>query len=146
VSPGATSFYATVAQVIPVLFLALVIEQRVWDPKEHRLFGLFATHRVQYSGGLLVVVSMIDFALGESFALLGISGHDSTVSRVLVWNAVGLAGMLLLLPPFAWATLNLVPSRNTDLVIELWGIRVLAMLAVAVPLVGAVIAVSSPSF
>lgn len=107
-----TSFYTTAAQVIPVLFLALVIEQRVWDPKEHRIFGLFATHKVQYSAGILVIASMIDLALGESFALLGVSGHDSTVTRLLVWNAVGLAGMLLLLPPLAWATLNLIPEPD----------------------------------
>lgn len=140
---GTVGFYATAAQVIPVLFLALVIEQRVWDPKEHRLFGLFATHKVRYSGSLLVIGSLIDLALGESLALLGVSGHDSTVARLLVWNAVGLAGMLLLLPPVAWATVNLIPSRNADLLIELWGIRVLATLAMAVPLVGSAVVLAS---
>jgi len=139
VNSGAGNFYATAAQVIPVLFLALVIEQRVWNPQEHRLFGLFATHEVQYSGGLLVICSMVDLALGEFFALVGASSHDSTVGRLYVWNAIGLAGALLLLPPIAWALLNLIPSRNPDITIELWGIRILALLALAVPLVGSVV-------
>lgn len=132
----AAGLYATAAQVIPVLFLALVIEQRVWEPKESKLLGLFATHEVRYSGGLLVAASMIDFALGESLALLGASGHDSTLARLLVWNAIGLAGLLLLLPPLAWATLDLTGWHKPDIVIQLWGIRILATLALAVPIVG----------
>jgi len=78
-------FYSTAAQVIPVLFLALIVEQRFFEPAKEALDPVLD----------LLVVSM--FILGETLALWALAGGKpgrAVMAGVATPLAIGTFGLV----------------------------------------------------
>jgi len=84
---NAVTFYATAAQVIPVLALALMVERRVFDVRREE--------PVDWT--LFLLAALVILTGGEAVALAGTLGADSTPARLLVAFAImsGLFGLLV---------------------------------------------------
>jgi hypothetical protein len=147
-----TDFYSTAAQVLPVLYLAIVFEQGIWRGtarESSKVFGIetgtlpqgkFAT-----AIGALIVLLIGNLFVGEWFALASIGGEESEVARHFVTSALVLGGIVVVLPPLWIALPALLPAAalrsELDMKLARAVIVVLAVAAAVSSLVGIVLAV-----
>ena len=128
------AFYEAVAQVLPVLLVALVIDLRVLgraptasDPNRDPLFA-----NVSFLNELLVTAIVISFAAGE-FSALRVLYRDTVtgLDKFLVMTALALGGFTLLVRLFAPRTREFVRAVGND---HRWKAWVLIGVQVGVPL------------
>lgn len=101
-SPSGSDFYATAAQILPVLFLASAVEFRMFVVNaEHvqrwavagRTGKNVASHLLGILGYVLTV------AIGEVAALTPLRRNVAASSDVLIIGALGVCGVFLVLAP-----------------------------------------------
>ncbi len=108
------AFYSTAAQVIPILFLAIVFEQRIWHGKEPFMyFGVetgSAGDRLGKPIALLIVLLVGHLFVGEAFALAAISDGGGFASRYIVWGSIAFGGIIVVLPTLMLGLVGLAPA------------------------------------
>jgi hypothetical protein len=127
-SAESAAFYSTAAQVLPVLFLAIVFEQgilrRVEQPDSigtrpvysSFLFGIetgYPRGRLKLAFATLVVLFPIDLFVGEWLAVAATAGNRSDVSSYFVTGTLLIAGVVVILPVVWMAVPMLVPPTAT---------------------------------
>ncbi len=109
-SEGDREFYRAVAQVIPVLVLALIVERRLWDDANpSQMFGVDlglkedgdAPLRLAAVGLVLLVLGGL-FA-GEASALVALDGGPSSATKYFCFHALVLGAGALLWPIVGFA-------------------------------------------
>lgn len=146
----ASDFYATSAQVIPILYLAIVFEQRIWDNKEPATyFGIGTrqrTGRVPTAAGVLIVLLICHLFAGEAFALMAISGGGSATAHYVITGALIIGGLVVVLPTLMLGVAPLVPealaTRNIMWDLELGGFLIQALCVAALIHTGMAIAIA----
>jgi predicted acyltransferase len=149
------AFYSTAAQVLPVLFLAIVFEQRVWSSDAAtRVFGI-QTGKVPNrpfttAVAVLTVTAFAALFVGEWLAIAAVGGSEADVARYFVTGALVIAGVLVVLPPVLVVLPGLLPTRwafakpapdRLDLTLARAAIVALAIGSAAFTAVGVVLAI-----
>jgi predicted acyltransferase len=150
------AFYSTAAQVLPVLFLAIVFEQRVWSAQAStHVFGI-QTGKVPSRpfGAAVAVLTVTAFGVlfvGEWLAIAAVGGSEAGVARYFVTGALVIAGVLVVLPPVLVVLPGLLPGRwafakpapdRLDLMLARAAIVALAIGSAAFAAVGVVLALA----
>lgn len=101
--PVKPAFYATAAQVIPVLFLTIVFEQRIWHGKRPATYFGVDTDavfgRFGQLVGLLTVLLVVHLFAGEAVALAALAGDGSSAECYIVAGALAIGGSVVVSPP-----------------------------------------------
>ena len=110
------TFYATAAQVIPLIFLTIVFEQRIWtSDRPFTYFGLQTRpkgndDKLAFAVGLFIVLLIVNLFLGEMLALLAISNGPSTTADYFVTGAMALGGAVVVSAPLLLGLDAVVPE------------------------------------
>lgn len=116
------SYYSTAAQVIPLLFLALVFEQRIIVAakfERHVYFGVETDRRtprgmpVPRYVGVLVAGLVAALVLGEAHALGAIKCGPSATADYFTTGGMVVAGIVVLSPVVAQAARSLLPHPSS---------------------------------
>ena len=100
------NFYLLSAQVIPILYLAIVFQQRAISgtaPNVNEVFGVPVKTSVtpkwlRYTLGPLMVLIPLNFFVGEILALSDASGLHIGVAKYFVLGTLIMGGLILILP------------------------------------------------
>ena len=148
------AFYSTAAQVLPVLFLAIIFEQRIWSSEAStRVFGIqtakIPTGAFATAVAVLTVTAFAALFVGEWLAIAAVGGSEADVARYFVTGALVIAGVLVVLPPVLvvlpallpkeWVFAQPAPDR-LDLVLARAAIVALAIGSTAFTALGVVLA------
>ncbi len=101
------NFYLIAAQVIPVLYLAIVFQQRAISgtgPNIYDVFGVPAKMSVlpkwlRFTLGPFIILVPLHFFAGEVFALWSVAvGHPLKAANYFVTGTLLIGGIVLILP------------------------------------------------
>lgn len=96
--PG-VEFYATAAQVIPVILLTLTLEERFREPpKGVTLRGLKRVELNNMERAWAKVLPTVALVLGETAAIAGTAGITNVIATRLVFFGLGMGGWALIRP------------------------------------------------
>lgn len=96
------SYFETVAQIIPILIVALAIEVRYLTPREEiaKMVAGFYGGQLRVGKGLTILYTFMTFGLvvlGEAVALQAIASQDPNSSNLQVTTGGLVAGMIALI-------------------------------------------------
>lgn len=112
---ASSEFYATTAQIIPVLVLLFAVQNR--ETLTTRSFPGHASSDVLVG----LSVCMIGLILGEAAALAGLLGVDSTWWPFLIVGSIGIAVQQVITPFIKASRKKLVAEAKGDA--EYWSLR-----------------------
>ena len=75
-----------------------------------------------------------------TFAFIGIGGGGCAVATFYAFAAMGLLGLVLVLPGLAWAALQLSGENWSDVMVNRVGLTIAATIALFIPVAGVIIA------
>ena len=112
-----SDFFAAIAQLIPILVLAIVVERRLWEGANvSQVFGVdlhlrdTGDHFLKIVAAVLVVAVIAVLFAGETLALIGLQGNQTRFSTYYGWEAVCVGAFALVWPILGVALRCLLPS------------------------------------